>query len=249
VTLRAIVAGLLVTVGAYAAAAAHPSPPEGFESALIGLLEVPIIYDTAESADPKPPAPAPLDVRAEPFATATIVATIDGEGLTTRDGVRCFWRREPTCQYHESGYEEPALAVFGRRVAGPVETTRGTWYRIAIDREGRRFGWLRSEAPFHELAALVASKERLTYLTPAWRGTLYGRPGAERARPALRSSDPRPQRPYRALRPTMIGGQLWIEIELLAGVCEGEERVIDKGWVPVRNVSGALNAWYWSRGC
>jgi hypothetical protein len=243
----ALVAGFAVLL-AGAVEATHPSPPAGFEAALIGLLDVPFVYD-ADQADPGSPGSTRLDARAEPFETAPVIATVDRDGIATREGTRCFWQREPQCRYHEAGYEEPAVAVFARRITRPVEAPPGTWYRIALDPEGRRFGWVRSEARYRELAALVVTQERLTYLTPAWRGTLVDRPGAATSRPATPARDPRPQRAARAIRPAMIAGRLWVEVELYDGVCDGGERVVDKGWVPLRDATGALLLWYWSRGC
>ena len=166
----ALVAGL-VCASTIAADAAHPLSPTGAETALIGLLDVPLVYDALETADAKPPTSPRIDIRDAPSATAPVVATVDREGLTTRDGTRCSWQREPQCRYHESGYEVPALAVFERRSV--VATPAAAWYRVAIERDGRRFGWMQSDAPYHDLASLVATSERLTYLTPAWDGRLF----------------------------------------------------------------------------
>ena len=64
--------------------------------------------------------------------------------------------------------------------------------------------------------------------------------------PAEQSGD---TTPYRALRHTSVAGELWIELEVLDEVCGANDpRVIAKGWTPAR-VSGALVAWYHSRGC
>jgi hypothetical protein len=242
----ALVAGL-VCVSTIAAEAAHPLSPTGAETALIGLLDVPLVYDGLETADAKAPTPPRIDIRDAPSATAPVVATVDREGLTTRDGTRCFWQREPQCRYHESGYEVPALAVFERRSV--VATPATAWYRIAIERDGRRFGWMRSDAPYHDLASLVATSERLTYLTPAWDGRLFDQPGAARSRLAASAPTGRTERGYTALRSRIVGGRLWIEIEIQDLVCQGPNVVADKGWIPIRDTSGALLVWYRSRGC
>jgi len=240
---RGVLAALIV-LAVSSSVRAHPEPPEGFESALIGLLEMPLIDDLQDPSRPKRPTPERLDVRERPSASARIVATIDRHGLTTRDGARCPWRGENPCLFHESDYEESALAVFEKRViAGRA------WYRVAIDRGGRRFGWLESAAHFHTMRSLIASSERLTYLTPAWLRTLYPWAGATVVRPAKPSRDFRIEQPYRPLQWSTVGGVLWVEVELLEGTCLGEETVIDRGWVPVRNPFGRLNAWYSSRGC
>ena len=245
---RASLSAGLVLLLAGIASATHPSPPSGFEASLIGLLEVPLVYDALEHAGPKPPTPSRIDARTAPSRAAPVVATLHRDGITTRDGARCFWQRAPHCRFHEAGYEEPALAVFERRVTRAMDA-EATWYRIAIDADGRRFGWIQSATRFLDLTALVVTTERLTYLTPAWRGQLFDRPDAGRSRPAAPARAPQPERAVRALRPAMVGGRLWIEVELYDGACDGEERVVDKGWVPLRDAAGALLVWYWSRGC
>jgi hypothetical protein len=222
-----------------AAESQHPLPPTGFEAALIGLLEVPLMYDALPSDDPKLSTPKRLEAHEQPSVNTRVVATLDATGITRADGVRCGWHREPQCRYHESAYEVSALAVFAMRPDG--------WYRIAIDRDGVQFGWIQSDATHHPLESLALGQERLTYLTPAWRGTLHDRGGANRVAVPRKA-----QTPYRALRPIAITGRLWIEVEVLAGACSGgpeDERVVGKGWVPVRDAAGELNVWYWSRGC
>jgi hypothetical protein len=214
------------------------SAPTGYESTLVGLLDVPTIYGAAQENGARTATTAvAFDVRREPLDGASVVARLDDAGIARSDGARCFWRSAPRCRYHESGYEIPALAVFDTRTGG--------WYRIAIDPEGAAFGWIRSAEPFHALAALVLSDERLTYLTPLWRGVLHPRPADPTTRLVTRESET----PYRALRPATIGNQLWIEVEIVADACKDRERVIDRGWVPLRNAAGELNVWYWPRGC
>ena len=248
--------------------------PTGAHAALVGLLDMPIVYDYAEmpSDDSKPrPRPARIDVRAQPSAASPVVATIDTRGIAVAGTHRCLWRgampgmapegraaapegraaapepapKLPQCPHWESGYEIPALVVF--------ETRAGGWYRIAVDRTATRFGWLRSEEKFHALESLFASDEHLTFLTERWPRTLHDRPGggtttrvAQQPRPEGQSGD---TTPYRALRHARVAGELWIEVEVLDQVCGASDpRVIARGWIPAR-VPGALLVWYHSRGC
>lgn len=254
---------LLLATASIAAADEGISPyvgATGAHAALVGLIDMPIVYDYAEmpSDDPKPrPRPARIDVRAQPSPGAPVVATIDVRGIAVGGVHHCLWRgampgmapeqapKLPQCPHWESGYEIPALVVF--------ETRAGGWHRIAIDRAATRFGWIRSEEKLHALESLVASDEHLTFLTERWPRTLHDRPGggtttrvAKQPRPADQSGD---TTPYRALRHTRVAGELWIEVEVLDEVCGANDpRVIARGWVPARTPGGLL-VWYHSRGC
>ena len=226
--------------------------PSGAYAALIGLLDMPIVYGEpgTPSGDTNPKSRAArIDVRAQPSRAARVVATIDTRGVAADGAHRCRWRGVAAgaiiCPHWESGYEIPALAVF--------ETRPGAWYRIAIERGATRFGWIRSDEPFHALEALVASDDHLTYLTARWPRTLHDRAGGgttthveKRPPPPGQSGD---TTPYRALRHARIGAELWIEVEVLDQVCGANDpRVIGTGWIPART-PGALLVWYHSRGC
>ncbi|MBI1734696.1 MAG: hypothetical protein HYR51_05920 [Candidatus Rokubacteria bacterium] len=234
--------------------------PTGGHAALVGLLDMPILYGYAEmpSDDPKPkPRPERIDVHAQPSARSAVVATIDTRGIAARGAHHCLWRgampgmapeqapKLPRCPHWESGYEIPALVVF--------ETRRGGWYRVAVDRGATRFGWLESGETFHALESLVASDDHLTFLTARWPRTLHDRAGGGTTTHVAKHRPPEGQSgettPYRALRHTRVAGELWIEVEVLDQVCAANDpRVIGKGWIPAR-APGALLVWYHSRGC
>ena len=228
-------------------------PPAGAHAALVGLLDMPIVYDYADempSDDPKPKQrPARLDVRAQPVSGSAVVATLDARGIAVGGVHRCLWRggRPGTndCPHWESGYEVPALAVF--------ETRPGGWYRMAVDRNATRFGWLQSDETFRALESLVASEDHLTYLTARWPRTVHDRAGGGTTTLVPRHP-PLPGQsgdttPYRAIRHTHLASELWIEVEVLDAVCgPNDPRVIATGWTPART-AGALVVWYHSRGC
>lgn len=227
----------------------HVGAPEGPHARLVGLLDMPIVYDyvAMPSDDPTPrPRPDRIDVRAQPSAASAVVATIDRHGMMVGGTHRCLWRRTPHCPYWESGYEIPALAVF--------ETRPGGWYRIAVDPGATRFGWLRiDETFFHPLESLIASEDHLTHLTERWARTLHTRAGGGATTHVPRHPPPAGQSgattPYRALRHARVAGELWIEVDVLDEVCGANDpRVIAKGWVPVRGADAML-VWYHSRGC
>lgn len=227
-------AGLVLALAAHAAVAAEPG--------LIGLLEMPLIYELLERAGTRGPQPAPLRIHREPTETSRVVATLDHRGIARAGGARCVWEGAPACRYREAEYEVPALAVF--------EVRAPAWYRVAVDPAERQFGWIRSAERFHTLDSLVASEERLTHLTAAWNGRLHEAPGVGPGRLVVPKAKRKAEQPYRALRHTRVGGRLWIEVALLDAVCDGgEERVIATGWVSAKTPAGVPVAWFWSRGC
>ncbi len=218
---------------------------------LTGLLDYPAIY-----ADSEPGVAAQvLKVHERASNGTRVVAQLDRKGIRLADAGEyfCTWTRDldvskaaTACVFTESGYEIPALAVFG---------ADGQWYRIALD--DSHFGWVQQAAGYHSLADLLASSERLTYLTPAWDGRLYDAPGKGATlvlpRERRRSRNDPAQTdtvPYRALDHTMVAGRLWIKVEILDEVCgERDPHVLYTGWVPAQSPSGELLMWFHSRGC
>jgi hypothetical protein len=188
-------------------------------------------------------------------SSSSVVAHLDTSGISLADGTRvCEWIRDLDvltrprgCVFAESDYEIPSLAVFERQ---------GGWVRIALDVDASRFGWVQEGIQFHALAELVASDNRLTYLTATWDRTLYESPASPtparggRAAPTDKSVRGNGEAPYRALEHVVVDGRLWLRVEILDEVCgDKDPRVIDTGWVPAQSPVGTQWAWFWSRGC
>jgi hypothetical protein len=230
-----------MTVAIAFLAAQAPAAP-----VLVGVWDFPAIqFDAPSGAQIEP-------VRAEPLASAPVIARLDNKGVVLADTATysCRWDRDlnrPTmvrgCLLTESGYEILAVGVF---------ETRGDWLRIALDDNGRRFGWIQPSGEFHALPDLLAS-DHLTYLTDQWNRLMYDSPGSRRAREARsasRAPSANPEIPYRTIGHTFVGERLWLHVELLDQVCRAEEpRVLDSGWVPAQSPIGSQWAWFWSRGC
>jgi hypothetical protein len=219
--------------------------------ALVGLWDF-----SGLGRDPDVPVKS-VDVRLDPSTAGDVVARLDREGISSADGLKrfCSWKRDIDvgsapggCIYAESGYEIPSVAVFERR---------GEWLRIALDSSGTRFGWVMSDdAFFHPMTDLLG-ESRLTYLNTRWNRRLYAAPDAKAiaaggrvARLSAGSTSAHAEQPYRAVRTVVVGGRLWLRVELLDKVCSANEpRVIDTGWVPAQSSTGEQWAWFWSRGC
>ncbi len=138
----------------------------------------------------------------------------------------------------EHGYEESAAVVYG---------LDGGWVLVGLQDSGR--AWLRRDLgevlPLEHLL-----RERLTYLTEAWDGTLRFAPdpsAAPERLPRRRAGAEGP--PVRLLGTRMVTGALWLEVEVLDQVCEGgEPRPVAKGWLRAWQ-EGAPAVWFHSRGC
>ena len=138
----------------------------------------------------------------------------------------------------EHAYEESSAVVYG---------LEGGWVLVGL-RDGGR-AWLRRRlGEFLPLEPLL--RDRLTYLTDAWDGTLRFAPDAAATpeRIPRRGGDER-EPPVRLLGTRMVNGELWLEVEVLDQVCEGDEpRPVAKGWLRAwRDAKPAV--WYYSRGC
>ena len=138
----------------------------------------------------------------------------------------------------EHGYEESSATVYG---------LDGAWMLVGL-RDGGR-AWLRRDlGEFLPLEPLL--RERLTHLTDAWDGTLRFGPDTaatlERVPPrGDEGADP----PVRLLGTRMVQGALWLEVEVLDQVCEGEDpRAVAKGWLRAWR-DAKPTVWYYSRGC
>ncbi len=138
----------------------------------------------------------------------------------------------------EHGYEESSAAVYG---------VDERWLLVGLRDSGR--AWLRRDlGEFLPLEPLL--RERLTYLTDVWDGTLRFAPDSAAAPQPL----PRPTRsgdgpPVRLLGTRMVNGALWLEIEVVDQVCEGPEpRAVAKGWIRAWS-DAAPTVWFYSRGC
>ena len=199
-----------------------PAPGDA-HAELIGLIELPSVLSTGDSAAP-PPAAAVV-VRSQPRAEAAIVAEIRSRrDLITR----------------EHSYEARSAVVRERR---------GGWFRVAID--DRKSGWIdgRDGGPFHPIPDLLIN--RLCYLNDHWDGWVWPEPGAGYPIDVGKHPEGRSEFPVRVIGTQDLAGTLWLQVELLThSPCEGDEpKVQAGGWVPAYTPEGKLTAWFYSRGC
>lgn len=141
----------------------------------------------------------------------------------------------------EHGYEESSAVVYG---------IDGGWLLVGLPDGGRT--WLRRRlGEFVPLEPLL--RERLTYLSEAWDGTLRFAPDTAATPEALARREPAAGAgegpPVRLLGTRMVNGALWLEVEVLDQVCEGgESRPVARGWLRAWS-NGVPTVWYHSRGC
>ena len=194
---------------------------------IIGLVELPAVFDRdRDEAAINVDFEAAL-VRDAPRTDATVIAKIESESdVITR----------------EVAYELDGAVVYEQR---------DNWLRLSLA-DGRT-GWLDSpvSASFHPLEELLVN--RLSYLTPAWDGRLWPQPGAGHPfRPSI-PDHIREEPPIRVVETTRVAGSLWLNVQVyganLCSAAEGETRPIAGGWIPAWNADGEVTSWYWARGC
>lgn len=193
---------------------------------LIGLLELPSLYDTSSTGHPPGTA---LTIRAAPSQDSEPTGRIS---------------HPHALESHEWSYEQPAAAVYGYRHDGQT-----SWYQLRLLPSGR-MGWVNAtrDSVFHPLSELIS--ESLPYLTAAWNGLLYRRAGDPTTVTQLEPGGP--EAPVAVARSAMHENRLWfLVVALKEGPCSSAEApvVLQAGWIPAHAESGDLNIWFYSRGC
>lgn len=145
--------------------------------------------------------------------------------------------------YLETDYEQARLLIYAQQPG---------WWGVTLREAtaGSALRWLPAQAGQHwQSYASLLSAERLRYPTAAWDGRL-----AKRAGGLLRAQTSLP--PASGLQFDLLGqrerfGQTWFHIAIRANVCTHGEAspVLARGWLPLRRRDGALNLWYYPRGC
>lgn len=169
--------------------------------------------------------PAPLHLRAAPSDSADILATV------TR------WQDMLS---EEVGYEEPGLTVW--RLAPP-------WYLVAT-RDTIR-GWIALPDSARVISLGELFLERLTYLTPAWDGTVRATPAATAATTVTGTMRDDGEAPVTVHESRLVANRLWLRVSVYdQSPCEslGTPAVVATGWVPAWT-GGQPTVWYYSRGC
>ena len=171
-----------------------------------------------------PGARGTVDLHARPEAGARVVARAGPGGLKGA----------------ENAYERTGAFVYG---------LENGWVRVRhVDDGVETTGWLApgDAGACHSLAELLTTG--LTHLTGGWDGRLWRRPGLREpvdlvAPPGAHDVDVHQVRP--------VDGELWARVTLISPAWCGEPPLESgpSGWLPVHGLTGALNLWFYSRGC
>jgi hypothetical protein len=199
-----------------------------------GLVEVPGILGIRQH-DWKLELPSkitPLKLYERPSRFSKVVGVISG-----RDD---FFNKE-------YDYEASGAVVFAR--SGNLLQS---WYYI---RGGKVSGWLSSSdtARFYSYEVLV--RDRSTYMTADWDRKLWDAPGfdqpCQRQRLPKRIEEDHPLTScgVKVQDSRTVKGQLWFKVQLQSLSPAGPEWRGACGWVPAYDSQGAVNVWFFSRGC
>jgi hypothetical protein len=122
-----------------------------------------------------------------------------------------------------TGQSPPQVIVF---------ENRGGWYQVAETNDGE---WR-------------TARRRWLQVSPLWRFHPV-KSDAEMAALAERAFGPE-SRDAKVMGFRIVDGVLWVDVELVyVTECSGAEVPRVRGWVPAHARSGALNVWYYARGC
>jgi hypothetical protein len=141
----------------------------------------------------------------------------------------------------ESGYEIKALIALQRS---------STWFRVALQQGS---AWIKRDTAedFESYPALLL--EKLAFLLNGWDGQLWRRPNAGKPAPVpdvwKRHLDD--DVAVEVLEIQIVADQAWLHVRLQTESCNGTipDVVPVAGWVPAYRASGAVTAWFSSRGC
>jgi hypothetical protein len=217
-------------------AANAPSPSDGANDVLIGLLRIPAL----DSGGDVPLYAAP-ELSAAPLARIASFASLASREYAYEQAAAVVvadlgeWYRVPLAP--DADFE--TIAASAGEAGGALASAEGT-----------KYVWLRAaDGELLRYPELVVG--RLAYLNEYWSGFIWPSPGAGIPFRRPRAGDEaRREQSVNVLEATEIGGMPFVRIEIVQGVCEGPApRVLEGGWVPAYGPSGEPTAWFHSRGC
>ena len=167
--------------------------------------------------------PGPNGTRIYHFEIGTVIPVFEQPGIA--GPIAFHIQSDRAHELEGTGQSPPQVIVF---------ENHGGWYQVAEASPGE---WR-------------TAKRRWLQVSPLWRFHAV-KSDAEMATLAERAFGPE-SRDVTVTDLRVVDGALWIEVEI---VYESECASIDppkvraRGWVPAHARSGALNVWYYSRGC
>ena len=195
---------------------------------VLGIVEIPAVFDWVAQAQGRPSTGEPIPIREEAKADSVIVRKV----------LRS---------------EEIVSAEYAYEVSGAVVSEQwGNWFRVAL-KDGQT-GWVGPDliGAFHPLQHLLG--ENLSYLNQRWDGVIFAIPdrlsSARKIDPAWRNHLGR-EVPIEVLRERWVNGYLWLDVAILSeSECSGEKpAALARGWVSGHDTLGRPAAWFYSRGC
>jgi hypothetical protein len=191
----------------------------GASPRLSGLVEIPSVLGPQRSAS------AAVTLRTGPSPAAPAA---------------CVIRTAADLETREHGYEELSAVVY---------ESRAGWYGLRC-RGADGVAWLAASdaGGYHGLDELV--KHGLAYLTIDWNRNLYQRPHANALSHLVRVEAAAPD--ITVADTAIVDDELWLLVVVYGpGRCTADEpaAVLDAGWTPAHSTTGAVTAWFYSRGC
>lgn len=216
------------TVPRFPFAPAEPATTPRATPLVLGIVEIPALFDWVAQTQGRPSTGEPIPIRQE----------AKPDSATVREVLRS---------------QELAGAEYSYEDSGAIVSEQwGNWFRVALE-EGQP-GWIGPDhiGAFHPIQNLLL--EKLSYLNERWDGLIYDT--ADRFAPA-RKIAPTWRRhlgrevPIEVVGESWFNGHLWLEVVILSeSQCSGEKpAALARGWVYAHDTAGRPSAWFYSRGC
>ena len=165
--------------------------------------------------------PGPDGTRIYHFEIGTVIPVFEQSSIT--GPIAFHIQTDRAYGLQTTGQSPPQVIVF---------ENRGGWFQVA---EASAGDWRRA-------------KRRWLQVSPLWRFQPV-KGDVEMAKLAERAFGPE-SRDVKVIDFRIVDARLWVEAELVyASECGGDDLPRVRGWVPAHTPSGALNVWYYSRGC
>ena len=206
-----------------------PARSERTKPQVLGIVEIPALFDWVAQAQGRPSTGEPIPIREEARP----------DSVAVREVLRS---------------QELAGAEYSYEASGAIVSEQwGNWFRVAS--QHGQSGWVGPDhiGTFHPLQNLLL--EHLSYLNERWDGLIFEEPAP--LSPARGIDATWRNHLGREVSIEVVGdrwtnGYLWIEVVILSGSpCAAAEKpaALGRGWVRAHDTLGRPSAWFYSRGC
>lgn len=196
-----------------------------------GLLEVPGLIQPTPQPTEDQPYLNQLGLKLDVYDTPSLQAKKQTITQTNQLDLR------------EYAYDTPCLVILEK--SGEKSAL---WLKIKL-KSGH--AWLLPPKSSKEHSLFQILSKSIAYLTPQAARNLSTTPGAPATKSIPKPKDPQDSNILVVLAEKTINGKQWFQVQALSdSPCEvSKPKVSATGWLPALSPTGAVNVWFYSRGC